>query len=91
MRPIQILKNLKDCNSLDREYIKMLQNIKENHIKQFKEKQLIHLAIILGKKLCRLSSIKMKEKNMTTTKGVKKSIKEYSLDIKLDIFLNISK
>lgn len=86
-----ILQSMANCNSLDKEFLKILKRAKSFLSNDQSDLYCLQLTRLIIERICRLSTVKIKEKTIKTKSNVYKSLKEYSSDIMLDILLKITK
>lgn len=87
----KILKYLTRSNSLDREFLKNLQQVKSQINNMTTENQSVLIGKILIEKACRMNNIVVKDKTVTTEENIRKSLKQYALDKILSIIVKISR
>lgn len=86
----QSVKRLSKSNSLDAELVSILKAILQDVENSVSENLYVVIGKLIVQKVSRLSSVKVKEKSILTTLGVSKTIKEYSLDLMLEILIMMS-
>lgn len=84
-----ILQAMANCNSLDKEFIKILKRAKAHLNVEQGDTYCITLSKLIIERICRLSTVKIKEKTIKTKCNVYKTLKEYSIDTMLDILIKI--
>ena len=85
-----LIKKLTKSNSLDKEFIRTLKTVLPELGASPSENFCVMVGKILVQKVSQLNSVRMRERTIKTQSGHLKTIKEFCLDLILDIFVAIS-